>query len=335
MTFALPPTRRKKKVDNSLESKQARALKALGTPVREATANDRPVRETAEETFARYQREEQYEIDRIAAQKERELLAQEELKLAPVRAAERALNATMLTARNHRAAALLTIPSSELAELIPSENVTENLVPRIREAFNTFRLSLENQGVKLHESFTKKLLQISEVNPSLRWSDAETFRQVFLYGSECGVWTESDLTLPPTPEVKREQPKTKSFDEILATERDPDVLRNAVFQQAMGVEAKETWSGWESSLYTHFGYTLPEKVGRTAAAWFQRQNRSYLDKSAYDDCRKAFVKEGLMPAHLLTRSEQFEIEMDGLNLDTVEGQRRANQLHRASVFNAS
>ena len=137
-----------------------------------------------------------------------------------------------------------------------------------------------------------------------------------------------------TRKPKPQNPKEPDFDTLLATRSTDDpILRNAAQDFAIR-EAQPTFQAWTESLMNSFGYAMSLPIAKQVSDWFIRMNRSFLDRRAYDDCRKSFVREGLFPRTCLTADDLAAEELDGLNLNTAEGRRRAAQLHREGLRRA-
>jgi hypothetical protein len=271
-----------------------------------------------------------------------ESAAARERELAPVREVEQTLNADReRAARNARYN--LSLPNcAYLAEICPPfsgyTGKEEDYLDSVRNIFiNDFQPYLERTGVALTQSGLESLAALSDRNTSLNWADLRTFQFVFEHLCEVGYAREGrDYTV--TEQAKTEpapvESASESFDTLLRTRSiDDPVLKNAA-RDAATIECQPVFTEWVASLADNFGYVLPLSVAKYVERWFIQNNRSFLDRTAYDACRRACVREGLMPRTCLTADDLAGEEMDGLDLTTVEGRRRAAQLHREGLRRA-
>jgi hypothetical protein len=268
-----------------------------------------------------------------------ESAAQQHAAFAPVREVEKTLNADReRAARNARYN--LSLPNcAYLAEICPpfSEYTgrEEDYLDSVRNTFiNEFQTRLESTGVNLTQAGLESLAELSDNNTSLNWTDARTFNSVWEHMCEVGYarpgrdYTVREEVHQPAP-VKPEP--RGDFDTLLKTRpADDPELRNAAHEFAIA-EAQPTFQAWTESLMNSFGYAMSLTIAKQVSDWFIRMNRSFLDRSAYDKCRRAFVREGLMPRTCLTADDLAAEEMESLDIRTPEGRRRAAQLHREGI----
>jgi hypothetical protein len=206
----------------------------------------------------------------------------------------------------------------------------------VRNTFIDFKERLASQGVEITQAGLETLAEVSDDNTSLNWADLQTFERAWEHLCEVGYLKEGSAytvtTQPPAP--VQQEPDLESFDTLLKTRSTDDpVLRRAAHDFAIR-EAQPTFQAWTDSLRTSFGYSIPLEVAKQVSDWFIRTNNSFLDRAAYDKCRRAFVREGIMPRTCLTADDLAGEEMNGLDLNTVEGRRRAAQLHREGIRRA-
>jgi hypothetical protein len=271
--------------------------------------------------------------------------AAREKELAPVREIEKTLNADReRAARNARYD--LSLPNcAYLAEIAPPfsgyTGRVEDYLDSVRNTFiNEFQPYLERTGVALTQSGLESLAQISDINTSLNWSDITTFERVWEHLVVVGYARQGrDFTIEAQARTEHSEPApaesaSESFDALLrARSIDDPVLKNAA-RDAATIECQPIFNEWVTSLADNFNYVLPLSVAKYVERWFIQNNRSFLDGTAYDACRRACVREGLMPRTCLTPDDLAGEEMDGLDLTTVEGRRRAAQLHREGLRRA-
>jgi hypothetical protein len=263
--------------------------------------------------------------------------AAREKELAPVREVEKTLNADReRAARNARYS--LSLPNcAYLAEICPpfSEYTgkEEDYLDSVRNTFLEFQTRLESTGVNLTQAGLESLAELSDNNTSLNWTDARTFNSVWEHMCEVGYARPGrDYTVREVHQPAPVKPEPRGdFDTLLATRpADDPELRNAAHEFAIA-EAQPTFQAWTESLMNSFGYAMSLPIAKQVSDWFIRTNHSFLDRSAYDKCRRAFVREGLMPRTCLTQEDLDAEEMDTLEIRTPEGRRRAAQLHREGI----
>ena len=266
--------------------------------------------------------------------------AQQHAALAPVRRYEQTLNADReQKARNARYE--LSLPDcAYLAEICcPFSEYTGaegDYLDAVRNTFIDFKERLASQGVEITDAGVQLLASLSDDNLSLNWSSPATFPAVWEHLCEVGYARQGrDFIITeqakPAPQPAKQAP---DFDTLLATRSaDDPVLRNAAHEFAIA-EAQPTFQAWTESLMNSFGYAMSLPIAKQVSDWFIRTNHSFLDRAAYDKCRRAFVREGLMPRTCLTQEDLDAEEMDTLEIRTPEGRRRAAQLHREGIRRA-
>jgi hypothetical protein len=271
--------------------------------------------------------------------------AAREKELAPVREIEKTLNADReRAARNARYD--LSLPNcAYLAEICPPfsgyTGEESGYLDAVRNTFvNEFQPYLESTGVALTQSGLESLAALSDINTSLNWADLRTFQFVFEHLCEVGYARQGrDHTVTEQAKTEHSEPAppesaSESFDALLRTRSiDDPVLRNAA-RDAATIECQPVFTEWVTSLADNFGYVLPLSVAKHVERWFIHNNRSFLDGTAYDACRRACVREGLMPRTCLTADDLAAEEMESLDIRTPEGRRRAAQLHREGLRRA-
>jgi hypothetical protein len=270
------------------------------------------------------------------AEAEAEQNAAREKELAPVRQLEKKLNASREVAAR-QARYDLSVPDYKyFLEICPPYVDSEDYLEKVSRTFQEFRQRLESTGVTITDDGIRALAALSEDNRALDWSSATTFSNVFEHcvtvqflKENRDYLVERDKHSEPAP-VKQ----APDFDTLLATRSadDPE-LRNAAHEFAIE-EARPTFNEWVDSLLVSFGYSMPLPVAKQVSDWFIQTNHSFLDRSAYDQCRRAFVREGIMPRTCLTPDDLAAEEMESLDIRTPEGRRRAAQLHREGIRRA-
>jgi hypothetical protein len=266
--------------------------------------------------------------------------AAREIELRPIKALESQLNTDRERACKNARYALSCPDCAYLAEIAPPfsgyAGRVEDYLDSVRNTFiNEFQPYLERTGVTLTQAGLESLAALSDMNTSLNWTDLRTFQSVFEHLCTVGYCREGrDFTV--TEQAKTEPaPKptnpSEDFETLLKTRpADDPELRNAAHEFAIA-EAQPTFQAWTESLMNSFGYAMSLPIAKQISDWFIRMNRSFLDRSAYDECRRAFVREGLMPRTCLTADDLAAEEMESLDIRTPEGRRRAAQLHREGI----
>jgi hypothetical protein len=271
------------------------------------------------------------------------IAAQQHAALAPVREYQKTLDADReRAARNARYN--LSLPNcAYLAEIAPPfsgyTGAEGDYLDAVQNAFIDFKERLQAAGITITDAGVQLLASLSDDNLSLNWTDLQTFERVWGHLCDVGYARETrDFTVERAKTEHSEPPvqesASESFDTLLRTRSiDDPVLRNAA-RDAATIECQPVFTEWVSSLADNFGYVLPLSVAKYVERWFIQNNRSFLDGTAYDACRRACVREGIMPRTCLTPDDLAGEEMDGLDLTTVEGRRRAAQLHREGLRRA-
>ena len=277
------------------------------------------------------------------AEAEAEQNAAREKELAPVRRYEQTLNADReQKARNARYE--LSLPNcAYLAEIAPPfsgyTGQESEYLDAVRNTFvNEFQPRLASTGVNLTQAGLELLASLSEDNLGLDWTKLRTFQLVFEHMCEVGFAKEGrDFIITEQAKTEHSEPApvqesaSESFDALLRTRSiDDPVLKNAA-RDAATIECQPVFTEWVTSLADNFNYVLPLSVAKYVERWFIQNNRSFLDRTAYDACRRACVREGLMPRTCLCPDDLAGEEMDGLDIRTPEGRRRAAQLHREGL----
>ena len=270
-----------------------------------------------------------------------ESAAQRERELQPIKEYQKTLDAdTERACKNARYG--LSLPNYPFfSEICPpfSEYAGEGggYLDAVRNTFIDFKERLASQGVEITQAGLENLASLSDDNLSLNWTDLQTFERVWEHLVEVGYarpgrdYTVREEVHQPAP-VKPEP--RGDFDTLLKTRpADDPELRNAAHEFAIA-EAQPTFQAWTESLMNSFGYAMSLPIAKQVSDWFIRTNHSFLDRSAYDECRRAFVREGLMPRTCLTADDLAGEEMDKLDIRTAEGRRRAAQLHREGLRRA-
>ena|SRR5579859_2792459 len=98
------------------------------------------------------------------------------------------------------------------------------------------------------------------------------------------------------------------------------IVADAVFDG----DAKSVFREWITSLKNNFDYEMPPEVQRDyVIPWFLSNQRSWLDRKAFDDCRLNLIRRSILPESCLTDIDRlnWEIEED-FDTQSYEGRRR-------------
>jgi hypothetical protein len=249
---------------------------------------------------------------------EAEARRQEEA-LRPIRKLEQELNDKVLAERDRQRKWMFISSSDYLTEHCihaPArvESTAEKITAQIRDAFNEFRLDLEQKGVKLHQSAMEKFRQVAEQNPTVDLRIVSNWLILYSHMDEYGVFTDADRT------VKQEQPKKPAQPTPQPTLADIEALPDTVEGRKKAKEVVEgliyeqagpTFQRWLTDLSERFGFIPTENDRRFILDdLFPRNNWSYIDPRNYDRARRAMVAQHRWPESLLTLDEQLCISLE-------------------------
>jgi hypothetical protein len=290
-----------------------------------------------ESGLARFQRE---EAEREAAEQKR----QEEIYFAPVRQAEKQLNETLRKLRDKKSEMLMTVPSEELntrCKRVTTQfkgKSSEQCMSLIREAFSEFRAALEDsRGVRLETAAIQKLQAISSQNLDLDLSDVETWRQIYDYADELGIFNSHDVTHLQVTEPEPVQEPVPvdalgTIDTLPATREGERQARELAQRHYLTTEASQMFVAWTRHLYNDYAGFIPdESQTRAAIQYFIDHNKSYLNHKSWDECRRYLVAAHIFPSHLLTpdeilasRIEHSDMSARDARIDFARESRRIN-----------
>jgi hypothetical protein len=89
-------------------------------------------------------------------------------------------------------------------------------------------------------------------------------------------------------------------------------------------EAMPVMTAWLFSLRDNFRFTPSEEVLQKIIDWFLRNNKSFLDRRAYDEARRWAVKQKLFPFTCLTQDELVARQIEAADLTNMDFDRKMN-----------
>jgi hypothetical protein len=258
-----------------------------------------------------YQTKAEFLAEEARKTQEAEARRQEEA-LRPIRKLEQELNDKVLAERDRQRGWMFISSSDYLTEHCihaPArvEGTAETITAQIRDAFNEFRLDLEQKGVKLHQSAMEKFRQIAEQNPTVDLRIVSNWLILYSHMDEYGVFTDADRTVKQEQPKKPEQPAPKPTLADIETLPDTDEGRRKakeVVEDLIYEQAGPTFQRWLTDLSERFGFTPTEDDRRYILnELFPRNNWSYLDERNFCRARRAMVAQHRWSDALLTRDE--------------------------------
>lgn len=262
----------------------------------------------------------------------------------PIRKAEAQLSETLHKLRDQQVVALFQGESPELLSRCTQVDDAQfagkdaaSITAAIRDACNTFRLKLEESGVRLNPSAMEKFRVICEHHRNIDLTSVTNWERIFEYADSLAVWSDHDVTrrqVAAQPQPAREV-LVNPLDalEVLPNNREgARAARELANEHYWRTEAAPLWSEWVRSLENHFAYVLPESVARQVCDEFQQRNWSYLDRRNYDRVRVSFVRRGLMPISCLTRDEALAEALENTTVPLDNHDARQDFVRRAQAL---
>jgi hypothetical protein len=265
----------------------------------------------------------------------------QEQELRPLRELQHQSNVEILAERDRRRRWLTVAPSDFLTE--HCQHVSgpamspETVTAKIREAFNKFRLDLEQTGVTLHRSATPKFQKVIAQNPTVDLRVVSNWQTIYDTMSELGCFTDADRTVKqeqPAPPVERQtRPRWDEVEKInISAGSDSEREARRLTTNLMTQELQVHYDRWAQSLIDEFGHYLTEKQTRAACDWFTNNSHRYspLLPKSWDVCRRSLVSQLILP-DILRPDERAARDLENLNLSTMSfDERRAlrNRLQR-------
>jgi hypothetical protein len=286
--------------------------------------------QTKAEFFAEEERKHQEEEARL-----------QEQELRPLREMEQQANVEILAERDRQRRWLTVAPSDYLTEhcvhISGPAMSPETMTAKIREAFNKFRLDLEQTGVTLHPSANAKFQKVAEQNPTVDLRVVSNWEILYNVMSELGCFGDKDITVkqqPVQPVDKQTRPSWGDVEKInISAGSDSEREARRLTTNLMTQELQVHYDRWAQSLIDEFGHYLTEKQTRAACDWFTNNSHRHspLLPKSWDACRRSLVSQMILPDNCQRPDEREAQAIESLNLTTISfDDKRAlrNRLHR-------
>ncbi len=264
------------------------------------------------------------------AAEQRKKDAEEQARLAPVKAAEQQLTETLKALRREQAQALQTVESYYLNTECPliqdgdftAQDSVEAIRVRVRNAFDAARQTLEEtDGVRLEQGALERCQRVSKLNLQVSWVTPKAWETLIRHMIELGAFSPHDVThlraAQPVEQPVQETPvNTLDALDALPNSREGErAARELALRHYLSVEASEMFFKWLKHLYDDYnGFSPNEEQKKAAIQFFQTWNRSYLNYQSWDECRRYLVAAHVFPSHLLTPDEKLSIELEDADL---------------------
>jgi hypothetical protein len=236
--------------------------------------------------------------------------AENERALAPIKAAQDAVNKTMIAALANE---LLTIPNDPFLAEHCKQTEIANALEDIASAFLEFRemtlpTVITDAGIALLERITMQNLGVD-------WASTSPLSFAVLWArlDSLGLIREGLHKVSPEPQARREP------QELTAREQCEAEYVNTVLP---------LMAEWESSLLENWGITLTPRLRETVSDIMRRHNLNPAQAASYDFVRVQLAKRLLIKTNRyedgrpLTRDERISdaIDTQNINLSSPEGQ---------------
>jgi hypothetical protein len=258
---------------------------------------------------------------------------QENVRLAPIRAAEQQLNQSLLALRAEKRAALLALPSEELNQICPRfiyDGVTPQagLMTQVKYAFDKLKDDLKNEGITFTDVAGNKLGIICKLNIGIDWTSSAVVRQVFDYCDALGLWSEDEVIKPKAPAAPQQ---AKGFDlediETLdtTTREGRSAAESTVNEFFYSREVGPIWQSWCDHMKRDYYFVPNDKQSRAIIDFFVKRNLSFHNTRNWDTARVA-LREILGPSPrtgqpMLTRAELLSLQLEDADLDNTDVRR--------------
>lgn len=194
----------------------------------------------------------------------------------------------------------------------------DDLRKQIRDARKEALQTLKTEsGIEVTPQGEAKLIRISALNRSLRWTDSQCWLACWDYavGLQALVNGEDFVLGEPTQtsEPEAESAPQKSLDELLRTtdlsvsNRDAErELKAAVQNEFMGFGKLDLWVKWLDHLSADYNVSLTPAQRQEAWQYMVKMNLSPHQRSSYDAVRKFLVATGRLDNSCLSCREVLE-----------------------------
>jgi hypothetical protein len=105
-------------------------------------------------------------------------------------------------------------------------------------------------------------------------------------------------------------------------------IADSLYERECGPLALE----WVDSLRNNFGFVPTREQLDATRVWFERNNRSWLDRRSFDACRLAMISQGIFPETCWTDQDRANLAIESLErpigMSDYEYRKRCQQLAR-------
>lgn len=265
----------------------------------------------------------------------------EELATAPLRAIEAARVESMRVLREEHARYVFTAPSAELAARcaqIP-ENLevqsVEQFRSQIRDSFNTWRLSAENDGLTLSQSGLEKLRRAAAANTSVDFRDPQSFCELYVLLENLGCFTDSDRTIQrpePQPQERAQTERSRrtlaDLESVNTDTRAGRAEASQILMEDMQLEVRTWYNAFADSLVRNFDHYLTNQETKAICNQMTLMNRSWTNAKNWDLSRIELVKKGLLPQNLRYRNEILDDLIESGDTRSYTGRRELQRQER-------
>jgi len=262
---------------------------------------------------------------------------QAEIAAAPMKKLEKEFNQTLAALRKEQASRIFTEPSEELADRTlrakQIDSTADEIAKMVLKAAQTGL-----KGLDIRQSGREKIIAVLKVNPDMDKTFAGTWRAVYDYMQELGVFTDEDVIIEkPAPQSAAQPTPGPTFDDVLNANSVESRSGNKIIVEAVRKEVrKENYTAWyefADEVKTLFFDSLNQDE---ADALVKVMNARNLNKTSVRDWHRArvlAVRAHFLRDKFLTPDEQLSIDVESgkVPLDTFEQrqvfQRRVAALH--------
>jgi hypothetical protein len=261
---------------------------------------------------------------------------QAKIAAAPMKKLEKAFNQTLAALRREQVSRIFTEPSEELADRTlrakDIDGTADQIAKMVLKAAQTGL-----QGLDIRQSGREKIIAVLRVNPNMDQTFAGTWRAVYDYMQELGVFTEEDVNIPrPVTQPVAQPTPGPTFDDVLKANSVENRTGEKVIQTAMMKElrkdAESAYAQFENEYRTLF-FDIMTKAETEALIRIMRA-RDLNSNSVRDwhRARNLGCRAGFLRDKFLTPDEKlsWDVETGKVPLDTFE-QRQEFQRKVAAI----
>jgi hypothetical protein len=101
--------------------------------------------------------------------------------------------------------------------------------------------------------------------------------------------------------------------------------REIVSKAVFGDEARSVFQEFVAHVSKTFGHDLTPDEQFEIVSWFQKNNKSFLDRRAYDQAKVNLIRRNILPESLLTADEKLQMAIESSDTQSWEGRSRLKQ----------